>query len=223
MTYRATLRELADAQYGYITTREASDLGVPGVELRKLANRGVLRQVRRGVYRFPDARRTDLDAYAEAVARVGEGAFLMGDAVLGLLGLALVEPRRIKVGTPNRVRQKDPGFVDVVWRAFPRQVLTTYEGIAATTVAQALIDARGTVMADRLRDATNQAFRAGLLTHAEANRVRAALRRPAQTGRASRANDPKADDHRTSTRPTDGRRAGGTSARSGTRHAVVGP
>jgi predicted transcriptional regulator of viral defense system len=56
VTYRETLRELADEKYGYITTREAANIGVPGVELRKLANRGVLRQVRRGVYRFADAR-----------------------------------------------------------------------------------------------------------------------------------------------------------------------
>jgi hypothetical protein len=155
----------------------------------------------------------------EAVSRVGEGAVLMGDAVLGLLGLALVEPKYIKVGTPNRIRQKDSDFVEVVRRTLPPQALTTYEGIAATTVAQALIDARGIVMADRLRDATNQALRAGLLTHAEANRVRAALRRPAQT---SRANEPKAVNLRTSKRHTDGRGVGGTTARPRMRSAVVG-
>jgi hypothetical protein len=128
----------------------------------------------------------------------------MGDAVLGLLGLALVEPKHIKVGTPNRIRQKDPDFVEVVRRTVPPQALTTYQGIAATTVAQALIDARGTVMADRLRDATNQALRAGLLTRAEANRVRAALRRPTPTRRPRRTNEPNTINLRTLTRPTDG-------------------
>lgn len=80
--------------------------------------------------RRSDTRPTERDAYAEAVVRVGENAYLMGDAVLGLLGLAMVEPKRIKVGVPHRIRQKDPGFVDVVQRYLPAAVITTYEGIA---------------------------------------------------------------------------------------------
>ena len=174
-TYRQVLRELADENYGYITTREAAELGVPAVELRKLAARGALRHVRRGAYRFEDARRTEYDAYAEAVVRGGEGAYLMGDAVLGLLGLAMVEPKRIKVGVPRRTRQKDPGFVDVVQRDLPREVLTTYAGIWSTTVAQALLDSRETVMTERLLDALKAARRAGLVDRGEATRVRKLL------------------------------------------------
>ena len=45
-------------QYGYITTLATAEIGVPPVELRNLAARGALRHVRRGVYRFEDARRT---------------------------------------------------------------------------------------------------------------------------------------------------------------------
>ncbi len=178
-TYRQQLRELADENHGYITTGDATELGVPAVELRKLAARGALRHVSRGVYRFADARRTERDAYAEAVVRVGPDAYLIGDAVLGLLGLAMVEPKRIKVGVPRRIRQKDPGFVDIVRRDVPPELLTTYEGIRATTVAQALMDARTSVMTERLLDALAEAKRAGLISTAEAARLRRKLRRPA--------------------------------------------
>ncbi len=175
MSYRAMLREAADENYGYITTREAAELGVPAVELRKLAARGALRRVSRGVYRFTDARRTQRDAYAEAVARTGQDAYLVGDAVLGLLGLAMVEPRRITVATPHRTRPKDPGFVDIVRRTMPVELVTTYEGIPATTVGQAILDSRATVMPERLLDAVTQARRVGLIDHAEAARLRRAL------------------------------------------------
>jgi predicted transcriptional regulator of viral defense system len=179
-TYRQVLREWADDNYGYVTTRDAADLGVPAVELRKLAARGALRNVRRGLYRFEDARRTDRDAYAEAVARVGDGAYLTGDAVLGLLGLALVEPKRIKVGVPYRTRQKDPGYVDVIQRQLPADALTTYRGIRSTTVAQALRDSRGAVMPERLLEALDEAKRMGLVGPSEAAKFRRDLR---STGR----------------------------------------
>lgn len=175
VTYRQQLRELAEENFGYVTTRDAADLGVPAVELRKLAARGALQHVRRGVYRFTDARRTHRDAYAEAVVRTGEEAYLMGEAVLGLLGLAMVEPRRITVATPRRTRVKDPGFVDVVRRDLPAELITTYEGIRATTVGQAILDSRGTVLTERLLDALTEARRAGLIDPKEAVRVRRRL------------------------------------------------
>lgn len=175
MTYRQRLREVAEESYGYVTTRDAAGVGVPAVELRKLAGRGALQQITRGVYRFTDARRTRRDAYAEAVVRTGPDAYLVGDAVLGLLELAHVEPRRITVATPHRRRPKDPGFVDIVRRALPPDALTTYEGIPATTVGQAILDCRGVVMTERLLAALAEARRAGLIHPGEAGRVRREL------------------------------------------------
>jgi predicted transcriptional regulator of viral defense system len=186
VSYRQALRGLADENYGYITTREAADLGVPAVELRKLAARGALRHVSRGLYRFADARRTPQDAYAEAVARTGHGAYLTGEAVLALLGLAMVEPKRITVATPHRTRQKDTAFVDVIRRDLPEELITTYEGISSTTVAQAILDSRGTVMTERLLDALTEARRAGLVDARQASRVRHRLTTPSGRQQATR-------------------------------------
>lgn len=47
------LVEVAAEQHGYVTTRDARDIGVDPVQLRLLAGRGRLERVGRGVYRVP--------------------------------------------------------------------------------------------------------------------------------------------------------------------------
>jgi predicted transcriptional regulator of viral defense system len=175
VNYRQTVREIALDQYGYVTTRDAAEVGVPAVELRKLAARGALTNVAYGLYRLTDARPTEYDQFAEALLRVGDGAYLRGDAVLALHQLALVSPRRIRVGAPRRVRAALPEFIDLREEAAPSEDLTVYEGLRATTVARALLDCRGQVMTERLLDAAKQAKAEGLLTGREYARVRRAL------------------------------------------------
>lgn len=104
--YRDVVREIAPDNYGYVTTRDAVDAGVPAVELPKLAARGGLENVAYGLYRVPDFPPTPFDQFAEALLRVGKGAYLHGESVLTLFGLADVNPRRIKVAVPRRVRTK---------------------------------------------------------------------------------------------------------------------
>jgi predicted transcriptional regulator of viral defense system len=182
VNYRQTVREVALDQYGYVTTRDAADAGIPAVELRKLAARGALTNVAYGLYRVTDARPTEYDQFAEALFRVGEGAYLRGDAVLALHQLALVNPRRIRVGAPRRVRVALPEFIDLREEVVPDEDLTVYEGLRTITVARALLECRGQLMTERLVDAAKQAKVAGLLTGREYARVRRAL---AQTTQAA--------------------------------------
>jgi predicted transcriptional regulator of viral defense system len=174
-TYRRRLRERALDQYGYVTTADADQLGVPPVELRKLAGRGGLDHVAYGLYRFDDIPPTRWDDYMEAVLRVGRDAHLTGDAVLALHDLGLVNPRRIRVGTPHRVRGRIPDHIDVIHERLAAPDLTTYEGIPSATVARALLDCRGVVMTDRLTSAAQEATARGLLRRREARRVIEAL------------------------------------------------
>lgn len=180
-TYRRRLRERALDQYGYVTTRDAKQLGVPAVELRKLAQRGGLEHVGHGLYRFEDVPRTGRDQYMEAVLRVGDGAFLVEDAVLSLHDLAHVNPLQIRVGVAGKApRRRLPGFVRVVTRPdLAHNARTTYEGIPAETVANALLDCRDSVMPDRLLDAAQKAIAIGLVRRSDAERVLANLRTPA--------------------------------------------
>lgn len=170
-TYRRQLHERALDQYGYVTTRDAADLGIPPVEVRKMAKRGGLTHVARGVYRFDDIPHTGREPFMEAVLRVGDDAFLAADAVLSLHDLGLVNPRRVRVGTPARVRGALPETVQVIQQKVDPKDLTEYEGIPATTIARALLDARGLVMRERLLAAAHEAIRRGLMLRREGERV----------------------------------------------------
>ena len=174
-TYRRQLFDRALDQYGYVTTRDADDLAIPSVELRKLAQRGGLEHIAYGLYRFEDVPRTGRDQYMEAVLRVGPGAFLTHDSVLALHDLGLANPRRLRIGTPRRARPELPAHIEVVQQTLNADELTEYEAIPSATVARALLDCRGLVMRERLLDAAHEAARRGLLTKRQARRVLAEL------------------------------------------------
>lgn len=93
-TYREQAWEIAVGRHGYVTTREAVQRGIPGIELVKMAARGKVRHIAHGVYRFDELPATDLAPYYEAVLRVGDDSFLFGDAVLALHNLANVNPKK---------------------------------------------------------------------------------------------------------------------------------
>jgi predicted transcriptional regulator of viral defense system len=175
ITNRRRLHDRALDQHGYVTTRDAKELGVPQVELRKLAQRGGLRNVTHGVYRFDDIPQSPHDQAMAAVLAVGPDAYLSHDAVLAMHDLALANPLRTRVGTPIRVRKQLPPTVEVYRRDLDAAERTVYEGIPSTTVARALLDARGLIMDERLAEATREAERRGLVRKSEAARILAAL------------------------------------------------
>lgn len=164
-------------RHGFVTTQDAREMGIPPVELRKLTGRGGLSSVAYGLYRFRDIPATEVDQYLEAVLRVGEGAYLIADSVLAMHHLGHVNPPKIKVGTPHRVRSKLPGYIRVWHHPVPTTDLTQYNGIPSTTVARALRDCVGIVMLERLQDSLRQATELGLVTRGEASTVRTDLRR----------------------------------------------
>ena len=110
-TYRDVLREIAYGNHGYVTTVDAVGAGVPAVELPKLTARGGLEHIGYGLYRMAGIPPTDDDLFAEATLRAGDDAYLRGEAVLALLGLADVNPKKITVGTVRRVRRAMPAYV----------------------------------------------------------------------------------------------------------------
>lgn len=178
--YRDLVREIALGEYGFITTKDAVAAGVPAVELRKLAARGALVNVAYGIYRVPDAMGSPFDQFAEALLRAGGGAYLRGDSVLALFGLADVNPRKIRVVTPKRTRANMPAFMEVT--PPPRGEapnLTRYEGLLALRVADAILDCRGRIERDRLLEAAQDARKEGLVTRAEYAKLRRELRKPA--------------------------------------------
>ena len=175
VTYREIVREIAHDHYGYVTTKEAVEAGVPAVELPKLAARGGLENVAYGLYRVPDIPPTAYDQFAEALLRAGEGAYLHGESVLALFGLADVNPRQVKVAVRRRARPKLPPFVELT-RAKDGVHTTFYEGLASQPVADAILECRGRIETGRLLETAKQARGEGLLTTTEWQRVRKGLR-----------------------------------------------
>ncbi|MGL5859289.1 MAG: type IV toxin-antitoxin system AbiEi family antitoxin domain-containing protein [Angustibacter sp.] len=166
--YRDLVRDFALGEYGFITTQQAASVGVPAVELRKLAARGALINVAYGIYRVPDAPGTPFDQFAEALLRVGPGAYLRGESVLALFGLADVNPRKICVVAPKRTRARFPAFMAVtVSPPGEASSLTRYEGLLAMRVADAILDCRSRIEPTRLREAARDAGTEGLVTRAE--------------------------------------------------------
>jgi len=167
--------EHAADNYGLITSAEAKMLGIPNVELVKLAHRERLQRVGYGVYRIVHYIPTPYDKYAEAVALVGNGAAIYGESVLAMHGLALVNPLVIHVATKIRNRKKLPKHIRVFFLKKDINEVD-YEGIPSQSVYNAILTSKGTVMTDRLLEAVNVAGMQGLITENEARNARILLK-----------------------------------------------
>lgn len=178
MTYREDLWAIAVENHGIVTTRQAEDAGVPAVEVRKLAARGALQHLARGVYRHKQAAVDDLTDLAAAVAAAGDTAFLEKEAVLALFGLAAVNPITICVGDLRRNRTHVPRHVTVERREdIDPADITEYSGIRATTVHRALLDCLPRLMNERVAEAADKAARQGLIDEVELAEVNVAMGR----------------------------------------------
>lgn len=110
------------------------------------------------------------DAYAEAVTLVGDKAYLHGESVLAMHGLALVDLHAIEVATPKRVRRKLPPWVEPV--AAPKgERATSYKSIPSQRVADAIGSCIGSAMPARLLEAAKQARSESLVTTGEYERL----------------------------------------------------
>ncbi|MCX6542668.1 MAG: hypothetical protein NTX77_13855 [Actinobacteria bacterium] len=177
--YRTALYKVAEEHHGYVTTALAQAAGVPPVEVRKLASRGGMTNIARGLYRVDGIDGGDHAAYAEAVLRVGDDAHLIGDSVLAFHELALVNPRHITVGTSRRVRRDLPAHVRLVRSNADAADLTEYDGIPSTTIERAIRDSIGSVMPERLADAARRAADEGLLRRSAADALLHEIGNPA--------------------------------------------
>lgn len=168
MGYRRDLWEIAAFRNGVVTVTEAEDAGVPAIEVRKLAARGVLRRYGQGVYTHQDVPVTPFTEPAVAVALAGGGAFLHRESVLDLLGLGQFNPPKVRVGTRRRVRRTLPEWMELEARLdVSNGDLTQYEGIAATAVGRALEDMRGRMPPDRWEALVTEALRRDLIEERE--------------------------------------------------------
>ena len=184
------LVERAAEQHGYLTTRDARDLGIDPTQLRLMAARGRLERAGRGVYRVPLLPRGGHDELAAAVAwSLGRGV-VSHESALQLHGLADVNPSRIHLTVPRQNHPRAAG--GEMYRTHRRGLaptdVTQVDSLPVTTVARTIRDCMATGTDPyQLRLAIDQAERGGTLRRAVAAQLRheldaAGAQRP---GRAS--------------------------------------
>lgn len=155
--------EIAADHYGLITTEKAKFIGIPNVELVKLAHRGKLQRLGHGLYRITRYIPTSFDAFAEAVEMVGPDAYLYGESVLAIHGLIPTNPSYVHVATPTRIRKKLPAHIHVI-RINAHEIKVYYEGIPSQNALNAIRVSIGSIMNERLIEAIYEARRIGIIT-----------------------------------------------------------
>ncbi|GAA0430049.1 type IV toxin-antitoxin system AbiEi family antitoxin domain-containing protein [Leifsonia naganoensis] len=180
MTMQADLWDVATEQYGFVTTRGARNLGVPPVELAKLANRNQLRHVTHGVYRFDQLPETDKDEYMLAVLWTGaDDAVLSHETVLSAYELCDVNPDQIHITIPKAKRiRRDGGEGYVIHHTdLVEADKGWWEGIPSvrpgTAIEQCIAYGTPTYL---LADAIKNARRRGTISEFEAAKLRRNLK-----------------------------------------------
>jgi predicted transcriptional regulator of viral defense system len=171
------LAELAADNYGYITTDEAEAADIDPQRLLELARRGQLEHRGTALYRVPLIPPTPLDPYREATLWPrGARAVISHDTALDLYDLCDVNPAKIHITVPraHRPRRQIPSQYRLHREDLNGDETTLYEGIPVVTVAKAVHQARQLGPA-LLRQAIDEGQRRGLLSWAEAERLRAEI------------------------------------------------
>lgn len=169
------LVERAAERHGYVTTRDARDLGIDPTQLRLLAARGRLEHVARGVYRVEVLPRGPHDDLAEAVAwTLGRGV-VSHESALVLHGIADVNPSRVHLTVPpdNYPRAAGGELYRLHRRDLAAADVTQTDGIPVTTVERTVRDC----LADgtdpyQLRLAIDRAEAEGLVRQSVAKSLR---------------------------------------------------
>jgi len=136
------LVERAAEQHGYVTTRDAHDLGIDPTQLRLLAARGRLERVGRGVYLVPVLPRSEHDELAEAVAWTLGRGIVSHESALLLHGLSDVNPSRVHLTVPrdNYPRAAGGALYRLHRRTLADAEVTEVDGIPTTTVERTIRD-----------------------------------------------------------------------------------
>ena len=188
MTLTRLLLPYAVEQHGFITTADAREAGLTAMALVMAARRGTIERIDWGIYRIPELGGDPLARFQEALLRF-PGAILTEDTALELWELADVNPRRIRVALPRkvRVRKAVPAWVELVRTTIEPEDITYHEGLAITTPGRAIVEA---IRAGTPRRFVDQAI--------ESARVRNLL-----SSRDERAIDELLKTRRRASRPTD--------------------
>jgi predicted transcriptional regulator of viral defense system len=173
----AILHERAAEQSGYITTRDADQLGIDPQRLQVMKQRGVVIPVSRGVFRFPDIPAAALDQYVAATLWPLEVQGILSHATaLDLHALCDINPARIDITVPARFRttRTAPAVLRLHREDVPERDVTWHEGLPIVTVRRAIAGSiEQHVGWNLIEQAIDTARRTGRLTAEQAKELHA--------------------------------------------------
>lgn len=179
LTYLERLREIALDQHGFVTSAQAVESGIPKVELPKLASRGRIERVSRGIYRVPQVASSGHENLALAVLWTGaDEACLSHETALAAWAVSDINPDAIHVtiGRARRLRRTGGERYVIHLQDLQPSQQTWWQGIAITTLPTTIADCIEAGVATYLvRQALDRGDRAGLLTQADSARLGAIL------------------------------------------------
>jgi predicted transcriptional regulator of viral defense system len=177
------LMEAARAQAGFFTAAQAQQHHISPQVLRYRANAGWVRRELRGVYRFASAPPTPHDDLIALSLWSGEEGVFSHVTALSLHDLSDALPARVHMTVPTSWRYARfavPEHVTLHVADLPDADIQWLGHLRVTTPARTIADCIAeSVTAEWIAQAITEARRRGLVTAADANRLRRARRRSA--------------------------------------------
>lgn len=176
---------LAEEHDGVLTSGQARKTGITDSVLARLAQRGRLERMARGVYRVPYFPHNRFSQYREAVlwAKAHRGPLdlaLSHETALAAYGISDANPAAIHLTVPRaaRLRRKTPKAIVLHRAVLGPDEVTVFEGLPLTSIARTVSDllAAGARI-DLAKQAISGARREGFIGKTEAQRLRYRLRR----------------------------------------------
>lgn len=161
---RAKASRLAGGQYGVITRKQATSLGMSGRAIQRLLVTGEWERVRRGVFRLASSGRSWRQDVMIACQWIGSGAVASHRSAAAIFEFQGAYPVPVEITVPV------PGFpvrAGLLLRRtgyLPACDITTVSGIPVTTAERTLIDVGSVVDASTLEIFLEDAFNRGLVT-----------------------------------------------------------
>jgi predicted transcriptional regulator of viral defense system len=173
------LFEVAAAQDGYFTTKQAADAGYSSQLLLKHIRAGRVARVRRGIYRLVHFPAGEHDELVTAWLWSDRAGVVSHQTALALQGLSDALPAHVHMTLPRAWRQRRfraPAGVVLHHADVPREDRTWFGPVPTTNPRRSLNDcAREGLSPELLRRAAQQALHRGLVTQAELGDVEVAL------------------------------------------------
>jgi predicted transcriptional regulator of viral defense system len=173
------LFEIASAQSGYFTTRQAAGAGYSSQLLVKHIRAGRVARARRGIYRLVHFPASEHEELVTAWLWSEQAGVVSHQTALALHGLSDVLPSHVHLTLPAAWRHRRfrvPQDVVLHHADVPPEDRSWFGAVPTTNARRSLNDcAKSAVSPDLLRQAAQQALRRGLVTKAELGEVVAAL------------------------------------------------